>query len=70
MNYKPLYEKLGKQIKKLRREKKMTQEELAVKSGLHRAYMWDLKQGRNISIKTAYKLAKALDVSLSKFFDF
>lgn len=70
MNYNPLFKKLGERIEFLRKKKKMTQEELAEKSGLHRAYFWDIENGRNISIKTAYKIAQALDVSLSELFDF
>lgn len=48
----------------------MTQEKLAEKAGLHRAYFWDIENGRNISIKTAYKIARALGGGLSKLFDF
>lgn len=70
MNYNPLFKKLGVRIEFLRKKKKMTQEELAEKSGLHRAYFWDIENGRNISIKTAYKIAQALGVSLSELFDF
>ena len=70
MNYKPLYEKLGQRIEKLRKEKGFTQEELAEKAGLHRAYFWDIEQGRNISVRTAYKISRALGVSLSEFFNF
>ena len=70
MNYNHLYNKLGERIEKLRKEKKLTQEELAEKAGLHRAYFWDVESGRNISIKTAYKIAKALDVNLSELFNF
>lgn len=70
MNYNPLFKKLGERIEFLRKKKKMTQEELAEKSGLHRAYFWDIENGRNISIKTAYKIAQALGVTLSELFDF
>lgn len=70
MNYNFLYKKLGERIEKLRKQKGLTQEELAEKSGLHRAYFWDIENGRNISIKTAYKVAKALDVDLSELFKF
>ncbi|KKR16429.1 MAG: hypothetical protein A3D82_01695 [Candidatus Levybacteria bacterium RIFCSPHIGHO2_02_FULL_40_29] len=70
MNYNFIYQKLGKRIEELRKEKKMTQEELAEKAGLHRAYFWDIEQGRNISIKTAYNIARALGVKLSELFDF
>jgi len=70
MNYTFLYQKFGERIERLRKEKGLTQEVLAEKAGLHRAYFWDIENGRNISIKTCYKIAKALDVSLSKLFDF
>jgi len=70
MNYNFLYKKLGGRIERLRKEKGLTQEELAEKAGLHRAYFWDIEQGRNISIKTAYSISRALGVSLSKLFDF
>ena len=70
MNYIFLYQKLSDRIERLRREKGMTQEELAEKAGLHRAYFWDIENGRNISIKTAYKIAKALGVELKDLFTF
>lgn len=70
MNYNFLYEKLSTRIERLRKEKGLTQEELAEKAGLHRAYFWDIEQGRNISIKTAYKISKALGVELTELFDF
>lgn len=70
MNYNFLYKKFGDRIERLRKEKNLTQEELAVKAGLHRAYFWDIESGRNVSIKTAYKIAKALGVKLSDLFDF
>lgn len=68
MNYTPLFRKLGTRIEELRKKKGLTQEELAEKSGFHRAYFWDIEQGRNVSIKTIYKIAKALGISLSDFF--
>lgn len=70
MNYNHLYKKLADRIEKLRKDKGLTQEQLADKAGLHRAYFWDIESGRNISIKTAYKVAKALGVNLAQLFDF
>jgi len=70
MNYKPLYKNLGEKIEWIRKEKGVTQEELAEKAGLHRAYFWEIEKGRNISIKTAYNIAHALGVKLSQLFDF
>lgn len=69
MNYKNLYAKLGYRIETLRKRKGLTQEQLAEKAGLHRAYFWDIEQGRNISIKTAYQIATALGIKLSELLD-
>ncbi len=70
MNYNVIYQKLSHRIEDIRKERGMTQEKLAEVAGLHRSYFWDIEQGRNISIKTAYKIAKTLDVTLSELFDF
>lgn len=70
MNYNFLYRDLSNRIEKLRKERGLTQEQLAEKAGLHRAYFWDIENGRNISVKTAYKIAKALGVKLSDLFNF
>lgn len=68
MKYVTLYEKLGKRIRGLRRQKGLSQEELAAEAGLHRAYMWEVEKGRNISVKTAYKIARALGIGLRDLF--
>lgn len=70
MNYDYLFQKLANRIEKLRKERGLTQEELAEKAGLHRAYFWDIENGRNISVKTAFKIARALNVRLKDVFDF
>jgi len=62
--------RLSERLREIRKAKKLTQQELAEKAGLHRAYFWDIENGRNISIKTAYKVARALGVKLSELFDF
>ncbi len=69
MNYNFLYQKLSLRIEQLRKKEGLTQEKLAEKAGLHRSYFWDIENGRNISIKTAYKIARALGVKLSDLFD-
>lgn len=53
----------GKIISKYRSEKKMSQETLATLSGLDRTYISLLERGkRNPTLKTIFKLAKALEV--------
>jgi len=70
VSYKPLYQKVGQRIEYFRKKKRMTQEQLAEKAGLHRAYFWDIEQGRNISIRTAYNIARALEIKLSQLLAF
>jgi transcriptional regulator with XRE-family HTH domain len=53
----------GKIILKYRSEKKISQETLATLSGLDRTYISLLERGkRNPTLKTIFKLAKALEV--------
>lgn len=60
-------EMLGNKIRKIRLGKKMSQEDLAFKSGLHRTYISDIERGaRNVSIKNIEKIAKALNASLKE----
>ncbi len=64
-------EKVGIRIKELRNRLGISQEELGFRSGVHRTYIASLEVGkRNISIATLDKIVKALDISLSEFFDF
>lgn len=59
----------GKRILFYRRQKKLSQEELAELAGLHRTYIGQIEAGlRNVAIKNIWKLAKALDVSPKDFF--
>lgn len=52
-------------LRKIRLEKKMSQEELAEESGLHRTYIGSVERGeRNISIDNMERLALALNVKL------
>ena len=62
---------VGKRIRELRNRLGISQEELADMVGLDRTYITSVECGkRNISIVNVEKLTKALNVSLSVFFDF
>lgn len=57
-------------LKELRKEKKLTQEELAIKCGVIRQTISEIECGRKKpSIKLAKKLEKVLDVKWSIFFE-
>lgn len=57
-------------IKEIRKSKKMSQEELAEKSGVSRMIIVRLESGEEVATKTTtlIALAKALDVPVSKIF--
>lgn len=53
----------GAKLKQIRTVKKISQEELAFRSGLHRTYISSVERGeRNISIINIKKIADALDI--------
>jgi transcriptional regulator with XRE-family HTH domain len=59
-----IQQKFGNKIRKLRKQKGFSQEELAFQSGLHRTYISDIERGfRNVSLKNIEKIAKALGVN-------
>lgn len=60
---------LGKKIQKLRKNTGLTQEEVAEKIGISRAYMGYIEQGRySASIEVLEKIAKVLKVKMADLF--
>ncbi len=58
----------GLVLRKLRKQRELSQEELAHKADLERNYISLLELGRNsASVKTIFKLAQALGVAVSEF---
>ncbi len=61
---------LGKRIRALREERKISQEELADRADIHRNYISQIEGGkRNVSFYNVVKIARALQVSPSKLID-
>ena len=61
---------LGKRIRALREERKISQEELADRADIHRNYISQIEGGkRNISFYKLVKIARALQVRPSKLID-
>ncbi len=60
---------LGMRIRYLRKKKGLSQEDLALDSGINKNYLSDLERGmRNPTVNILEKLAVALEVSLSELF--
>lgn len=54
--------KLGKEIIKMRIDKEIRREDLAIKANLSTSYLGAIERGeRNISLNTLFKIVKALD---------
>lgn len=61
---------IGEKIKEIRKEKGLTQEDLAKKSGLTCAAIINIEKGHNIPLaSTLYKISEALDYNYDKLFE-
>lgn len=60
----------GNRIRKLRKDKNLSQEELSFKANLHRTYIGMIERGeKNITLLNIEKIAKALDINIKDLFD-
>ncbi|QDC03079.1 helix-turn-helix transcriptional regulator [Mesorhizobium sp. 8] len=63
-------DRIGWNLRRLRKERNFTQEEFATDSGFGRGYVSGVERGlRNPSILALARLAKALDVDVVELFD-
>ena len=62
-------QKIGMVIRKLRMDKSISQESLALQADIDRTYISDIEKGeRNISVEILEKLANTLEISISDLF--
>ena len=58
------------EVRELRKEKGLSQEELSFKADLHRTYIGMIERAeKNITLTNIEKIAKALDVKVKDLFD-
>lgn len=61
---------LAENVKKRRKEKKLTQEQLAEQAGVSRVYITQMETNvRNLNIQVVYLVAKALGCTLNDLYD-
>lgn len=71
ITHKQILEKFGQKMQKVRQSKGITQEGLAAMLSMHRTYIGLIERGeRNPTIRTLYKIARALKVSASELLPF
>lgn len=64
---KTLLEKFGQKVRDERQKQGLSQEELAAKAGVHRTYIGMIERAeKNITLTNIYKVAQALDISISE----
>ena len=64
---KAILRKFGKRVREERIKKKLSQEELADRAGVHRTYIGMIERAeKNITICNIEKISKALKISISK----
>ena len=62
--------KFGKNLKKIRLEKKMSQGDVARALGVHRSYISGLERGvRNPTLTNIERIAKALGINIQKLLE-
>lgn len=62
---------LGINIRKIRQQKKMTQEDLSLESTVSRSHIAMIESGkRDITISALFKISRALNSNMQQIFDF
>jgi len=65
-----IQEHFGEQVRKMRKQKGLSQEALSFACELDRTYVGGVERGeRNISLINIYKIAEALDIDVRDLFD-
>ena len=66
-----VHQKIAENIQRTRKEQNLSQEELALKAGLNRAYIGYIERGeRKPSVGTLNKISNALKTPLKTLFEF
>jgi transcriptional regulator with XRE-family HTH domain len=70
MNKSYILIEFGNKLKEFRKEKKLSQEQLAEKANLHRTYIGMIERAeKNISLINIEKISNALEINIGDFFN-
>lgn len=62
--------KFGQRVRNLRKEKRISQEELSFRAGLHRTYIGMIERAeKNITLVNIAKIAEALNIEMKDLFN-
>lgn len=65
-----ILKKFGERVRQLRKEKDISQEELAYRADLHRTYIGMIERAeKNITLLNLAKIANALEISIKDLFN-
>lgn len=66
----PYLIEFGQRVKEFRNQANLSQEQLGFKAGLHRTYIGMIERAeKNITLTNIYKIAKALNIEITKLFE-
>ena len=69
-NKQDILNQFGKKVRELRKQKGLSQEELAFRANLHRTYIGMIERAeKNITIVNIDKIAHGLDIDINQFFN-
>lgn len=69
MEKEPILLAFGQRVQELRKERNLSQEQLADLAGVHRTYIGMVERAeKNITLRNIKKIAKALDVNIKDLF--
>ena len=61
--------RFGRRLRGIRKERGLSQEELAFRAGVHRTYVSSAERGqRNVGLVNVERLAQALDIDIGDLF--
>ena len=70
MEKEPILLMFGKNVQKIRKNRHLSQEQLAELAGVHRTYIGMIERAeKNITLCNIEKIAKALNISISKLLE-